>query len=69
MFELTIGSLHPHITQVEDRSPVAAASFEDVLALHAELAELYTEGGSSNDFAQVVDDWFTQHGFHTIIYR
>lgn len=25
-------------------------------------------GWSSNDFGQAVDDWFTQHGFPTIIY-
>lgn len=25
-------------------------------------------GWSSNDFAQAVDDWFTGHGFPTILY-
>lgn len=41
----------------------------DVRQLWDYLNELHNEdGGSSNDFVQAVDDWFTNHGYPTIIY-
>lgn len=42
---------------------------DDVKALYDELLELDESGGSSNDWGQVVDDWFVAHGYPTIIYR
>jgi hypothetical protein len=40
----------------------------EIRKLHTELAELHADGGSSNDWTQVVDDWFTAHGYPTILY-
>jgi hypothetical protein len=51
---------NPHETRPADRIAVDS--------LHSELTELHREGGSSNDFAQVVDNWFTDHGYSTILY-
>ncbi len=42
---------------------------DDVKALYDDLLELDEGGGSSNDWTQVVDDWFVKHGYPTIIYR
>ncbi len=42
---------------------------DDVKALYESLRELDESGGSSNDWAQVVDDWFVKHDYPTIIYR
>ncbi len=41
---------------------------DDVLDLYNQLVELEQSGGSSNDWTQVVDDWFVAHGYPTIIY-
>ncbi len=40
---------------------------DDVKALYEALLELDESGGSSNDWTQVVDDWFAKHGYPTII--
>ena len=29
----------------------------------------FAEADSSNDIAQLLDDWFTEHGFGTVLYR
>jgi hypothetical protein len=41
---------------------------DDVADLWRQLFELDEGGGSSNDWAQAVDDWFTAHGYPTILY-
>lgn len=41
---------------------------EAVAELWQMLKEEERAGWSSNDFAQAVDDWFTERGFPTIIY-
>lgn len=48
---------------------MATVTADDVEQLHSQLTELERDGGSSNDFAQVVDDWFTSHGYPSVIYR
>jgi hypothetical protein len=42
---------------------------EQVRRLHADLIEADDGGASSNDWTQIVDDWFTQNGWPTILYR
>ena len=33
------------------------------------MLEADTFGASSNDVAQILDDWFVEHGFPSILYR
>ncbi len=40
-----------------------------VQALHAELDEAHADGASSNDWTQIIDDWFVNHGFPSILYQ
>lgn len=40
-----------------------------VRALYADLLEEHEDGASSNDWVQIVDDWFTANGYPTILYR
>jgi hypothetical protein len=42
---------------------------EAVLDLYGEVLEADRDGSSSNDVAQILDDWFTRNGFPTILYR
>lgn len=42
---------------------------EAVLDLYAQFLEAAREGASSNDIAQLLDDWFTGNGFPTVLYR
>jgi hypothetical protein len=37
--------------------------------LHADLTEADDDGASSNDVAQIVDDWLVDLGYPTILYR
>jgi hypothetical protein len=54
----------PHLpADLPDASPDAVRS------LYAELLEADDSGASSNDWTQIVDDWFTTQGFPTILYR
>ena len=40
-----------------------------VRQLHDDFLEMDTSGSSSNDVVQMLDDWFTGHGYPTVIYR
>lgn len=40
-----------------------------LLALGDELADASRNGDSSNDLIQIVDDWFTEHGYPSFLYR
>jgi hypothetical protein len=42
---------------------------EAVLDLYAQFLEADRDGASSNDIAQLLDDWFTENGFPTVIYK
>lgn len=42
---------------------------EAVLDLYAQFLEADRDGASSNDIAQLLDDWFTGNGFPTVLYR
>lgn len=42
---------------------------EAVLDLYARFLEEHQGGASSNDIVQLLDDWFTENGFPTVIYR
>lgn len=42
---------------------------EAVLDLYSQFLEAVRDGASSNDMAQILDDWFTEQGFPTVIYR
>jgi hypothetical protein len=46
-----------------------AVAPEAVCALYRDVLEAETFGASSNDVAQILDDWFVEHGFPTILYR
>lgn len=41
---------------------------EAVQDLYAQFKEINDDGGSSNDVAQMLDDWFTSNGFDTVLY-
>jgi hypothetical protein len=49
-------------------SPVDVTT-EAVLDLYGQFLEAARDGVSSNDIAQLLDDWFTANGFPTVIYR
>lgn len=36
--------------------------------LHAEFTEADQEGASSNDIAQMLDDFLTRHGFPSVLF-
>lgn len=40
-----------------------------VCELYRDFVESERFGGSSNDVAQMLDDWFVEHGFPTVLYR
>ncbi len=40
----------------------------DVRDLYEQFVEV-DEDGSSNDVCQMLDDWFTEHGWPTVLYR
>jgi hypothetical protein len=42
---------------------------DDVRALYAELLEADDTDASSNDVAQIVDDWFVARGYPSVLYR
>jgi hypothetical protein len=41
----------------------------EIDSLYAALLKADRNGASSNDWAQITDDWFVEHGFPTILYR
>lgn len=45
------------------------ADVSPVRELYADLLDAYDTGGSSNDVAQVVDAWLTEHGYPSIMFR
>lgn len=47
----------------------ADVTTESVLDLYARFLEADRDDASSNDVAQLLDDWFTENGFPTVIYR
>lgn len=47
----------------------ADVTTEAVLDLYAQLLEADSDGSSSNDIVQILDDWFVAQGFPTVIYR
>ena len=40
-----------------------------VRELYSEFEEAHLDEASSNDIVQILDDWFTSHGYPTVIYR
>lgn len=40
-----------------------------VQELYDEFREADSDGASSNDITQMLDDWFTRHGWPTVLYR
>lgn len=44
-------------------------TIEAVLDLYAQFLEAGRDGSSSNDIVQILDDWFVEQGFPTVIYR
>ena len=42
---------------------------EAVHELYRDFLEADDDGASSNDITQILDDWFTGHGFATVLYR
>jgi hypothetical protein len=45
-----------------------AIEHADLVKLHTELTEAEATGCSSNDYSQIVDDFFTEHGWPSPIY-
>lgn len=43
-------------------------SAADIRDLYEQFIEV-DEDGSSNDVTQMLDDWFTEHGWPTVLYR
>lgn len=41
---------------------------DDVRQLYEDLKDAHRANASSNDLVQIVDDWFVEHGFRTIIF-
>lgn len=46
----------------------ADVTTEAVLDLYAQFKEESRGGASSNDIVQLLDDWFCEQGFPTVIY-
>ena len=44
------------------------ATSEAVQDLYQQFQEIIEDGGSSNDVVQMLDDWFTENGFDTVLY-
>jgi hypothetical protein len=49
---------------LDPKDPAAA-----IQSLHAELLDADEGGASSNDWTQIVDDWFVALNLPTILYR
>ncbi len=47
----------------------ADVTTEAVLDLYARFLEADRDRASSNDITQILDDWFVEQGFPTVIYR
>jgi hypothetical protein len=47
----------------------ADQALDAIRELHAEITEAADDEASSNDITQILDDWFTRHGFPTVLYR
>jgi hypothetical protein len=41
---------------------------DPIAELRAEFAEAHADGASSNDIAQLLDDWLVKHGQPTVLY-
>ena len=41
---------------------------EAVRDLYKQYKEIIEDGSSSNDVVQMLDDWFTENGFDTVLY-
>lgn len=41
---------------------------EAVQDLYRQYKEIHEDEGSSNDVDQMLDDWFTENGFDTVLY-
>lgn len=44
------------------------ATNEAVRDLYQQFKEINDDQGSSNDIVQMLDDWFTENGFDTVLY-
>ena len=49
--------------------PAAAVTPAAIQELYDDFREADEDGASSNDITQMLDDWFTGHGFGTVLYR
>ncbi len=47
----------------------ADVTLEAVLDLYAQFVEAGDDQASSNDITQLLDDWFVEQGFPTVLYR
>lgn len=47
----------------------ADVTTEAVMDLYGQFLEADRDGASSNDIAQLLDEWFTGNGFPTVLYR
>jgi hypothetical protein len=45
-----------------------AHTADAIRTFHAEVAEAYRDGASSNDLVQMLDDWFVAQCLPTVIY-
>jgi hypothetical protein len=52
-----------------DDAELPAVEPAAVCELYRQVAETHRFDGSSNDIATLLDDWFVENGFPTILYR
>ncbi|MEV4212555.1 hypothetical protein [Micromonospora sp. NPDC049662] len=55
--------MDPDIAALPDVPPDA------VRQLYADVRDADDDQASSNDIAQLLDDWFRAHGYPTVLYR
>lgn len=54
------------VVDTQDAPTIPAAQVRE---LYRQFEEIENGGGSSNDTAQMLDDWFTANGWPTVMYR
>jgi hypothetical protein len=66
---IALGSVVDSVADHVNTYPLTVAAPADPIAeLRAEFAEAHADGASSNDIAQLLDDWLVKHGQPTVLY-
>jgi methyl-accepting chemotaxis protein len=63
-----LGNMHVLMAEIRASLAAIADAVDPIAELRAEFAEAMADGASSNDIAQLLDDWLVKHGQPTVLY-